>query len=57
MSFSVMENFLKSQNLCGGKGELFNLEEHTKKKMGQPLTVTQKFIFITYHDLVFPDEH
>lgn len=52
-----MENFLKSQNLCGGKGELFNLEEHTKKKMGQPLTVTQKFIFITYHDLVFPDEH
>lgn len=27
-----MENFLKSQNLCGGKGELFNLEEHTQKK-------------------------
>lgn len=32
MSFSVMKNFLKSQNLCGGKGELFNLEAHTHKK-------------------------
>lgn len=57
MSFSVMKNFLKSQNLCGGKGELFNLEAHThtKKKMGQPPTIMQKFIFITYHDLGFLD--
>lgn len=25
-----MKNFLKSQDVCGGEGELFNLEAHRK---------------------------